>query len=171
MTHIAVLYMPQVKYSSWQVTNQDILQLYWLLIEHKPLISSLRRCGNYVSLTVSLVSMPSFGLNLHPCSYCRYLMQIYRATMPHNTISLMSSCGCSTSRSVCLKLMTLSQLNSAKWICGLSYTRWLGLNVGLYVKPAAMTWLIHNSIRLHHLVLIVRIDARQHGHKFQQLWK
>lgn len=42
--------------------------------------------------------------------------------------------------------------NSAKWIWGLSCTRWLGLNVGLHVNPAAMAWLIHNTIRLHHLV-------------------
>lgn len=42
--------------------------------------------------------------------------------------------------------------NSAKWIWGLSCTRWLGFNVGLHVNPAAMPWLIHNTKRLHHLV-------------------
>lgn len=89
-------------------------------------------------------------------------LQIYCATVPYNTVANWPSWGCSTTRNVWLKLMTLSQLNSAKWICGLSSTRWLGLNVGLYVKPAAMTWLIHDTIRLHQLVLvlIILIDVK-----------
>lgn len=32
----------------------------------------------------------------------------------------------------------------------------------LYVNPAAMAWLIHNTIRLHHVVQNVSIDVRLH---------
>lgn len=32
----------------------------------------------------------------------------------------------------------------------------------LYVNPAAMAWLIHNTIRLHHVVQSVSIDVRPH---------
>lgn len=50
----------------------------------------------------------------------------------------------------CHHYLTSSYLNSVHFL-GLSCTRWFVLNVGLYVNPAAMAWLIHGTIRLHHL--------------------
>lgn len=134
-------------------------------------------CGNFICLIVliSMFALTVLSYLYHICTPSFYnpvqsccVLQIYNATLSYNTIHV-SSWGCSISHNVCLKLMTPSHLNSAKWICGLSYSRWLGLNVGLYVKPAAMTWLIHNAIRPLHLVLFSRIDVRLHRHKLKQL--
>lgn len=111
--------------------------------------------GNHFSFTVLLVSMQPQSAPMFRGISCRFIVQCHTIQLRMQQYSI--------SRNVCLKLMTLSQPNWAKWICGLSYTRWLGLNVGLYVNPAAMTWLIHNAIRLHHLVPIARIDVRLHG--------
>lgn len=43
---------------------------------------------------------------------------------------------------------------------GLSCTRWFVLNVGLYVNPAAMAWLIHGTVRLHHLAIAKSVLMR-----------
>lgn len=43
---------------------------------------------------------------------------------------------------------------------GLSCTRWFVLSAGLYVNPAAIAWLIHGTIRLHHLAVAKPVSMR-----------
>lgn len=164
-----------------QVQNNKIWRWCWLDLKRFLILQTTNWTFVHIFLNCRLSSACTVLINLFasylyhirtPSSYkpvqscC--VLQIYNATLSYNTIRVWSR-GCSISHNVCLKLMTPSHLNSAKWICGLSYTRWLGLNVGLYVQPAAMTWLIHNAIRLHHLVLFSRSDVRRHRHKLKQL--